>query len=641
MHPLLKSEVGEKLLLLGNEAIVRGALEAGLGFATTYPGTPSSEIGDNFFRISAAPDLYFEYSTNEKVALETAAGAAVCGVRAMCSMKHVGLNVAADALMTLAYVGVRGGMVIVTADDPSMFSSQNEQDNRYYAKFSNLPMLEPASAQEAKDMTKAAFEISEDLELPVLLRTTTRLSHSRGIVTIGTLRSPKMRGTFEKNPARFVTVPANARVRHSVLLQQEEEARRMANESPFNSVTGSGKWGVVASGMAYAYAADAISDLKMEDRTRLLKLGFTYPFPDKLALEFIRSVEKILVVEELEPVLENSLKAVAQTHGLVTPIAGKGPELFSRLYEYHPGLVREVTARFFQIGYTPKRPIDVKEDPEPMRLPMRPPNLCVGCPHRATYYAVNSVLRERGQDAVFPTDIGCYTLGILPPLQAADFLICMGSSVTSAAGISRATDKKVIAFIGDSTFFHSGITGLINAVYNGHNFILVILDNGTTAMTGHQPHPGVHAAIPGWDKPAVSIEAVVRACGVEQVAVVNPINLAKMKGAVKEALEADKLSVIVAKAPCPLFERRVLGEKTKKRAFVVGPECNTDCTECLDTFGCPALYKNLVPDAKTTMMIDDNLCIACGLCIQICRKIKPKKVEPQLSVNKMKQRIKT
>jgi len=624
MHPLLTKEVDKKLLLLGNEAIVRGALEAGLGFATTYPGTPSSEIGDNLFRIAGESDLYFEYSTNEKVALETAAGAAVSGVRTLCSMKHVGLNVAADPLMTLAYVGVRGGMVIITADDPSMFSSQNEQDNRIYARLSNLPMLEPASAQEAKEMTKAAFEISEALELPILLRTTTRLSHHRGSVTTGPLVPPATKGAFEKNSARFVTVPVNARLRHKILLEQEDKARDMACRSPFNTVTGGGPWGIATSGMAYAYVADAIKDLGIEDKVKILKLGFTYPFPDKLAVDFIQSVEKILVVEELEPVLENSLKVTAQTNGLTTPIAGKGADLFSRLYEYHPGMVREVIARFFATAYSPPTPIDVKEDPAPVQLPMRPPNLCAGCPHRATYYAVNSVLRETQTEAVFPTDIGCYTLGILPPLQTADFLICMGSSVTSAAGISRVTDKKVIAFIGDSTFFHSGVTGLINAVHNKHNFILVILDNGTTAMTGHQPHPGVEITPPGWDKPSISIEAIVRACGVEQVAVVNPINLAKTRNAVKEALEANKLSVIVAKAPCPLYERRMLHKKSK-RAFVVGPECNTDCTECVDTFGCPALYKNPAPDAETTMIINENLCIGCGVCIQICKKIRPKK----------------
>ncbi|OEU45186.1 MAG: indolepyruvate ferredoxin oxidoreductase subunit alpha [Desulfobacterales bacterium S7086C20] len=625
MHPLLTEETGKKLLLLGNEAIVRGALEAGLAFATTYPGTPSSEIADNFFQIAAESDLYFEYSTNEKVALETAAGAAVCGVRTMCSMKHVGLNVAADPLMTLAYVGVRGGLVIVVADDPSMFSSQNEQDSRIYAGLSNLPMLEPRSAEEAKEMTKEAFDLSEKLELPVLLRTTTRLSHYRGIVTTGALRSPKTNGDFQKDSSRFVTVPSVARVRHKVLLEQAEKAREMACRSSFNTIVGSGPWGIVTSGMANNYVEDAVRDLGIEDKVGFLRLGFTHPFPEDLAEKFIRSAEKILVVEELEPVMENALKVVAQSKGLATPIVGKGPETFSRLYEYEPGKVRDVIARFFGIDYTSCTPIDIKKNPEQARLPMRPPNLCAGCPHRSTYYAVNSVLKEKGVEAVFPTDIGCYTLGVLPPLQVADFLICMGSSVTSAAGISKVTGKKVIAFIGDSTFFHSGITGLINAVHNKHKFILVVLDNGTTAMTGHQPNPGMEITPPGWNKPSISIEAIVRSCGVEQVTVVNPVNLSKTKEAIRQAVASDELSVILAKAPCPLYERRMLGTKPKRK-FFVGPECNTDCTECVDTLGCPAMYKNTSPGAETTVTIDEQLCIGCGMCIQICKKIRPKKI---------------
>jgi len=625
MHPLLTPEEGKKLLLLGNEAIVRGALEAGLGFATTYPGTPSSEIADNFFRIAAESDLYFEYSTKEKVALETAAGAAVSGVRTMCSMKHVGLNVAADPLMTLAYVGVRGGLVIITADDPSMFSSQNEQDNRLYARLSALPMLEPSSAQEAKDMTVAAFAISESLELPVLLRTTTRLSHHRGIVTTGALLLPKTKGDFQKDSSRFVTVPAVARVRHKVLLGQEEKAREMACQSPFNTLSGNGPWGIVAAGMAYNYVVDAVKDLAIEEKVRVLKLGFGYPFPEDLAKGFIRSVEKILVVEELEPIIEENLRVVAHTNSLATPIAGKAADLFSRLYEYEPGMVRAAMAKHFGVAYETPKPIDSAEDPEAAEMPIRPPNLCAGCPHRAAYYAVNSALVDMGTEAIFPTDIGCYTLGILPPLRSADFLVCMGSSVTSAAGISRVTDSKVIAFIGDSTFFHSGITGLINAVHNQHRFVLVILDNGTTAMTGHQPHPGVDMTPPGWQKPSVSIEAIVRACGVENVAVVNPIHVAKTKTAVREALEADMLSVVIAKAPCPLFERRMLGVK-QKRAFVVGPECTGECRRCIDTFACPALYRNPDPDGTTAMVINQDLCIGCGVCIQICNKIRPKKI---------------
>jgi indolepyruvate ferredoxin oxidoreductase alpha subunit len=625
MHPLLTKEVGKRLLLLGNEAIVRGALEAGLGFATTYPGTPSSEIGDRLFYIARESDLYFEYSTNEKVALEMAAGAAVSGVRAMSSMKHVGLNVAADALMTLAYVGVRAGMIIITADDPSMFSSQNEQDNRYYAKLSSLPMLEPTSAQEAKEMTKAAFEISEALELPVLLRTTTRLSHCRGIVITGPLQAPKTEGTFEKNSARFVTVPANARVRHKVLLDQAETAREMACQSPFNAVHGTGTWGIATSGIAYNYVLDAVKDLGIEEKVRILKLGFSYPFPEKLAADFIRSAEKILVVEELEPFLEDHLKVIAHTNAFATPIEGKGPNLFSRLYEYNPGLVRGVIARFFGLQYSPAKPIDIKEDPNTVELPLRPPNLCPGCPHRNTYYIIRTLLKDMNVEAIFPTDIGCYTLGLLPPLEMADFLICMGSSVGSAGGIARATKKKVISFVGDSTFFHAAIPGLINAVHNGHEFVLVILDNGTTAMTGHQPHPGVELVPEWWDKPTIRIEPIVEACGVTQVTTIDPTQLAESKEKVMKALNLAGLSVIVSRAPCPLYEARMTGRK-KEKAYRVGIKCEA-CRHCLENFGCPALYLSDVYYEKAHMVINDDLCIGCGFCDQFCDAISQKKLK--------------
>ena len=629
MHPLLTADVGKQLLVLGNEAIVRGALEAGLGFATTYPGTPPSEIADNFFRIAAESDLYFEYSVNEKVALETAAGAAVSGVRSICSMKHVGLNVAADPLMTLAYVGVRAGMVVVTADDPFMFSSQNEQDNRIYAKLSNLPMLEPTSAQEAREMTKAAFDVSEALELPVLLRTTTRLSHLRGIITTQALRPPQTKGAFEKDSARFVTVPAHARLRHKALLDQGEKARQMACESAFNAIIGQGRWGIATSGIAYNYVADAIKDLHMEDKVKVLKLGFSYPFADELAAGFIQSVEKVLVVEELEPVLEEQLKVTAQTKGLTTPIVGKGPGLFSRLYEYDPAMVRQVIARYFGVDYRPPTPLDVKEDPEPAQLPMRPPNLCAGCPHRNTYYIIKTILKDMNVEAIFPSDIGCYTLGLLPPLEMADFLICMGSSVSSAAGIARATDKKVIAYIGDSTFFHSGITGLVNAVHNQHEFVLVILDNGTTAMTGHQPHPGIDLAPPGWEKPTVDIAAVVRGCGVEQVTKIDPRQLAESKDRVREVLASEGLSVIVSQAPCPLYEKRMTGRK-KERSFRVGIKCEA-CKHCIENFGCPALCLSEEYYKRANIVINDDLCIGCGFCDQFCEAVSEKKIRSKKS----------
>ncbi|MGD2127336.1 MAG: indolepyruvate ferredoxin oxidoreductase subunit alpha, partial [Desulfobacteraceae bacterium] len=485
MHKLLTDSPGKEMLLLGNEAIARGALEAGVAFATCYPGTPSSEIPEQFFVISQETDLYFEYSTNEKVALEVGAGAAISGLRTMVTMKHVGLNVAADPLMTLAYTGVEGGMVIVNADDPYLFSSQNEQDNRYYARLSSLPMLEPTNTQEMKDWTVAAFELSEELQLPVILRTTTRLAHIRGGVKLGKLRSRTTKTTFKKNPFHYVCVPAVSRNLHKLLLERYDRALERSEKSPFNEMMGSGKRGIVANGVSFNYVKDAVSDLGIEHEVSILKLGFSYPVPKDLCARFMKPLEKVLVVEELEPVVEHDLRAIAQEKGLNISIKGKGVGGLTRLYEYDPGMVRKAIAEYMGLDYQAPAAVDTSDLPT---LPGRPPNLCAGCPHRATFYAVKQVY---GTEAIHPTDIGCYTLGLLPPLSMGDLVICMGSSVSSSCGFSRATDQKVASFIGDSTFFHSGITGLINAVHNNHKFTLVIMDNGTTAMTGHQPHPGV------------------------------------------------------------------------------------------------------------------------------------------------------
>jgi indolepyruvate ferredoxin oxidoreductase alpha subunit len=394
MHELLKENPGEKMLLLGNEAIARGAIEAGLALATAYPGTPSSEVALAFYQIHQETDLYFEYSVNEKVALEVAAGAAVSGLRSMVTMKHVGVNVAADALMTLAYTGVNGGMVILTADDPSLFSSQNEQDNRYYAKLSGLPMLEPSTPQEAKEMTAAAFDISEALSLPVLLRTTTRINHSRGIVTLGAIRPRKTHGSFSKDPSSYVTVPAVSRNLHIKLLKKYDQAKAMADRSPFNALIGQGKKGIVTNGISYSYVWDALQDLKAEAQFTVLKLGFGHPLPEGLVRRFLEQVDQVLVVEELEPYYEEQIRSLAQSMGRFVPIKGKGVGKFDRLFEYDPARVRKTIADFFGLPYSGRQPVDLSDLPP---VPARPPNLCPGCPHRATFYAVR---KEAGDEAI-------------------------------------------------------------------------------------------------------------------------------------------------------------------------------------------------------------------------------------------------
>jgi indolepyruvate ferredoxin oxidoreductase, alpha subunit len=605
MHKLLTDDPGQKMLVLGNEAIVRGALEAGVAYATTYPGTPSSEIAENFFHITRETDLYFEYSTNEKVALEVAAAFATTGVRTMCSMKHVGVNVAADPLMTLAYVGVRGGLVVVSADDPFMFSSQNEQDNRYYGKLSGLPVLEPSSVEEAKELVKYAFDLSEQLQEPVIFRTTTRINHSSGVVELGKLKPRKTKGDFTKDPFSWVTVPAVSRTLHKRLLGRWEEARVLSNKSEWNRVEGSGPWGVICNGVSYNYAKDGAVDLGIAGKVKILRIGFSNPLPDELIKDFLKGCEKVLIIEEGEPVIEEGVKALAQEIGFTEPIRGKAPDLFSRLYEFDPATVRKNMAAFFGVDYTSKDALDTKDLPE---IPGRPPNLCAGCPHRATYYAVRKVL---GDDAIYPTDIGCYTLGVLPPLSMADYCICMGSSITTGCGFAKATGKKVVSFIGDSTFFHSGMTGLANAVHNNHNLTLVIVDNGTTAMTGHQPHPGVDTERMGLPKTRVSLENVIKGLGVENVTVVSPLKSKKLQQAVEDASRSEGVSVIISREPCPLFERG-LGVKYDKVFYVNREKCKNH-RDCITKLACPAFY---LEDEK--VCINEDSCIGCTLCAQVC-----------------------
>lgn len=606
MHKLLTDSPGEKIMLLGNEAIARGAIEAGVAFATTYPGTPSSEISLNLFQMSHESDLYFEYSTNEKVALEVASAAANSGLRTMCMMKHVGLNVAADPLMTLAYVGVTGGMVILTADDPFMFSSQNEQDNRYYGKLSGLPVLEPSSVPEAKEMVSWGFELSEKLKVPVLLRTTTRINHSSAFVDLKEMQPRKTKGDFIKDPFQYVTVPAVSRGLHIKLLEKISEAKGLSETSGYNFTEGDGAFGVICNGVSYSYVSDAVNDLNAKEKFKVLRIGFSHPMPEKLIKDFLKGCEKVLIAEEGEPVMEESVKAMAQEEGLTLPIAGKAENLFSRLYEYDPAMVRGVMGSYFGIPFDTTEKPDLSDVPE---IPQRPPNLCAGCSHRATFYEIKKA--AEGMETIYPTDIGCYTLGFLPPLSMGDYVICMGSSVSTSCGFSQATDKKVISFIGDSTFFHSGITGLVNAVHNNHDFTLVILDNGTTAMTGHQPHPGVdmdNLNLTGYGH--VSIEKIVRAVGVEHVTIVKPFKVKKSIKAIKEALAFKGVSVIISEEMCTLYAKSL--KQLKGRPFTVTDKCKNH-RDCINEIACPAFFLE-----GESVKIDEAACVGCAVCAQIC-----------------------
>lgn len=620
---LLENKPGKQALLLGNEAIARGILEAGIGVVTTYPGTPASEIGDAVSAIAREAGVYMEYSVNEIVAVEVAGGAANCGVRALSAMKHVGLNVAADALMTLAYVGVRGGMIVVAADDPECYSSQNEQDSRFYAWFSNIPCLEPSNPQEAKDMVAYAVEISEKLELPVILRTTTRVSHTRAPVVFGKLVKPNLKGEFVRDAKRLVMVPANSRPRHDVLLQKMEKAREIAEASPYNLIARRGKnreYGVISSSSAYNYAMEAIELLGLD--VDVLKLGMTHPLPERMIGQFLREHDKVIVVEELEPYLELHVKAIAKDQAPETEIYGKiGRQFFPRSGELSPRRVLEslsaITGKKAPVNF---ESVDKRYAEVARELPPRPPVLCTGCPHRASFYIIRKVA---GEKAVYPTDIGCYALGYAPPLNVGDILICMGSGVGTAQGISKATEAPTIAIIGDSTFFHAGVPRLLNAIYNKHRIVVAVLDNMTTAMTGHQPHPGTGLTGMQTVTEPIAIEKVAEGCGVKLVKVVNPFNFKEAENTLKEALDFPETSLIVFRAPCALL---LLREKRRKGLenipLRISEKC-TSCLACIKLLGCPAITLT----ENKTVVINENLCVGCGLCAYICpyKAIKPAK----------------
>jgi len=605
MSELLTRTPNEKLLLIGNEAIVRGALESGVGFASTYPGTPSSEIGDTFFKIAREAGMYFEYSINEKVALEVAVGAAHSGVRSICSMKHVGLNVAADGFMTLIYTGTNAGMIVVCADDPACHSSQNEQDNRCYSRLSHVPMMEPSTPLEAFERTKAGFEVSEELRTPLLMRTTTRVNHTSGIITTGEFPGIRKKGYFEKDPQRFVVIPAHARIRHRELAKMEGRAREISENSPFNFVQGSGRLGIVTSGVAYAYVHDLLDANDLWDRVSVLKLGMTWPLPERMIKKFFGSVDSILVAEELEMFLEDQVKALAQEEGNSLKIYGKKTGHFSEQGEFDPDTIGEALGSY--LGFDYRKP-DAMEIPD---LPVRPPTLCPGCPHRATYFAAK---KAADKDAIFSNDIGCYALGVQEPLRAADTIMCMGGGAGMAGGFSKASDQQVLAFAGDSTFFHSGIPALINGVHNRHNFVFVVLDNRTTAMTGQQPHPGLPIDGMRNEAPAADIEKVARGCGVEDLHVINPMNLENAIETFEKALAYDGFSMVIALEPCALMaarDRRRVGES--RNVWAVNQETCRKCKVCINTFACPAMYVQ-----GKDVFINELLCDGCGVCAQVC-----------------------
>ncbi|MBU1940496.1 MAG: 4Fe-4S binding protein, partial [Candidatus Thermoplasmatota archaeon] len=499
------------------------------------------------------------------------------------------------------------GHIIVSADDPYCHSSQNEQDNRYFALFGSAPMLEPTTPEEAKEMTRIGFDISESLQLPLLLRTTTRLNHARGPITFKKKQKPRKKGFFEKDPL-LVTMPITARARHPILLKKMQQAEHIAEKSPFNQIITIGSpldTGIIASGVAYNYVKEVAEDLNLN--VKILKLGMTHPIPRKVCTQFIQSCQTIIIAEELEPIIEQQIKTLAfDIHADIT-ILGKNSGHFSRLYEYNPDIVAQAFSKIFKVKLPYPKPLTTS-----IKLPTRPPGLCAGCPHRATYYAVK---KAADKNTIYPTDIGCYTLGKAPPLEVADLLLCMGSNAGTACGLAVSTDQKIISFMGDSTFFHSGIPPTIDAVHHNHNIVITILDNRTTAMTGHQPHPGTEYDGMGRLAKLIKVENVVKGLGVEHIEIVNPNNIKETTKAFKRAIDFKGPAVVVSKSPCILLElqkQRKIGKRPS--IFRIDQQKCRQCKTCIGRFGCPAIYY----DEKERIMIDETQCNGCGNCTEVC-----------------------
>ena len=594
LQPRIIGSIGEgrlKVLLSGNEAVARGAYEAGVRVAAGYPGTPSTEILES---IVEYPEIYAEWSPNEKVAFDVAAGGSMAGARSLAAMKHVGVNVAADSLMTFSYTGVRGGFVLVSADDPGLHSSQNEQDNRYYAKLAQVPMLEPADSQEAKDYTRFGLNLSERFDTPVLLRLTTRISHSKGPVSLGR-RKEHPPGGFLKEPSKFVMVPGYARARHPIVLARLDRLRRLAERSRLNRIEwGDREVGIVTAGISYQYAKEIIPSASF------LKLGISYPLPPKLLSDFANQVKRVLVVEELEPFLEEELRGLG--------IRVEGKNLFPRVGELNPDLVEEGLRKAGILGRG--RPKEKGEKPEPM-FP-RSPVLCPGCPHMGVMQALKEL------KVTVTGDIGCYTLAALPPMQTLDTCIAMGSSIGNALGIEKALQgsssrKKVAAVIGDSTFIHGGIPALLDVAYNKGQVMVIIVDNRTTAMTGGQNHPGTGITLRGEQTKRLDLVRLCRALGIERVREVDPYDLEEARAILREEIDSPFPSVVITNRPCVLLKR-----ERKGAAYSVDEMVCTGCRLCLQ-LGCPALVWEEAAREAGTVRIEAT-CNACGLCAQICRK---------------------
>lgn len=625
---VLIDEPGKEILLLGNRAIVRGALEAGVQFASTFPGTPSSEIGDTFSAIAKDAGIYFEYSVNEKVAFETAAGAAWSGLRSMISFKHFGLNVASDSVFPVAYIDTQGGLVVVFTDDPNGWSSaQSEQDTRPFAKVAHMPMIEPSNSQECIDFVKFAYELSEKYKIPVFIRETTRVSHTRTVVKLGKLKKGDRKAKFVKDFDRYYNMPPKIVKMHENMQKKIDKIREEVSEKSDLNVIVNGdaksKLGIITSGVSYNYVIDAMDRLKV--KLPVLKLGITHPLPEKKIKGFIKKFKQVMVVEELDPYLENDIKAMAKDTNPKLKILGKVDEpYFSVAGELTPDIVNKALAKVLKKKLKFDYDAHMKKFNK-LDINARYPVFCAGCPHRATFYAVKKVV---GDDAVYGGDIGCYMMGIFPPFNTSDFIMSMGAGMGITHGIKKAgmhtgIKQKVVAFVGDGTFFHAGMPPLLNMVYNKSDILVIVFDNRITAMTGHQPNPDTGRTGMGDPAEEIKIEDIARACGVKHVKVVDPFNIKEMEATIKDFMEKEGPKVIVAKRMCYLLEAR-----QKRREGIEMPKMEIveklpeEQEKLLKGYSCPAFSE----DKDGKIVIDPTVCAGCASCVQLMPgKIRVKK----------------
>ncbi len=580
---------------MGNEAIGLGAIHAGVNLVAGYPGTPSTEILETVAKNNDG-SIHVEWSVNEKAALEVAAGGAYAGARVLVTMKQVGLNVASDPLMSLAYVGVKGAMVIVSADDPGPISSQTEQDTRHFAHFCKLPVFDPSSPEEAYEMIKDAFDYSEKYQTPVLFRPTTRICHGCSDILVDEKYEKHIPEGFVKDTMRWVIFPRTSFLNHQKIEKRNPQIGDEFSSYRFNTITGSGKKGICTHGASYGYVMENLEGSNGE--AKVFKVATPFPFPEKQALDFLRGLDEVMCFEELDPVLERELIYICGKYGLNVKIHGKIDGCVQSAGENSAESVAKVLESFLGIKPTESA------FPKPPELPVRPPVLCAGCPHRASFYAVKQAVK--GRKAVFSGDIGCYTLGNAMPLDMVDTCLCMGADVTIAQGLHIIEpDTLNFSFIGDSTFFASGITGVVNAVYNQNDIILIVLDNSTTAMTGHQPHPGTGVTMMGEVAQKVSIEAILKAIGLTSVETVDPLDLSAAVGAVQRAAEKSGVRAVIFKSPC------IAVTKSEKK-YEITDKC-VGCKKCISQLGCPAI---VIDEGRVT--VEKSLCFGCSLCAQVC-----------------------